>query len=648
MAVGVGLAHLDRHFDYAVPPSMAEDVAVGCRVGVLFAGRSVNGYVLGLARSSQHTATLRPLHRVVSSEPVLSPAVATLVRTVADRYAGTMSDVLRLAVPPRHARVEQEAPSPVLASAAVPVPSPAGSAAWHRAAGGAELLDQLEQRRSPRASWTALPGDDWPVALAAAAAATVRSGRGVVLCLPDAGDVSRVDEALAASLGPGRHVVLTANTGPAPRYRAFLAALRGQVPVVVGTRAAAFAPVRDPGLFVVWDDGDDLLVEPRAPYPHAREVLALRAHQHGAALILAGHARTAETQQLVESGWVRPVAAERVTVRGVWPRVQVAGGGAGHARDDPGARAARLSPDVFAAVRSGLAAGPVLVQVPRTGYRARLSCQQCRMTADCAHCGGPLDQYGRDQPPACRWCGKADELWRCRQCGGTVLRAPVVGERRTAEELGRAFPGVLVRRSTAETPVETVPDTAALVVATPGAEPVPVGGYAAAVLLDVGLALSRPDLRVAEESLRRWLAVAALVRPARDGGLLLVVGDAGLAVVQTLMRADPAGFAERELAQRRAARLPPATRLATIEGPLGAVEPLLQAGTVATVTGHDWPEPTEVLGPVDVGDGRVRLVVRVPWRNGTALARTLSLLQSARSAHKAVPLRVQVDPVSLG
>jgi len=121
-----------------------------------------------------------------------------------------------------------------------------------------------------------------------------------------------------------------------------------------------------------------------------------------------------------------------------------------------------------------------------------------------------------------------------------------------------------------------------------------------------------------------------------------------LAVVQTLMRADPAGFAERELAQRRAARLPPATRLATIEGPLGAVEPLLQAGTVATVTGHDWPEPTEVLGPVDVGDGRVRLVVRVPWRNGTALARTLSLLQSARSAHKAVPLRVQVDPVSLG
>ncbi len=59
---------------------------------------------------------------------------------------------------------------------------------------------------------------------------------------------------------------------------------------------------------VLWDDGDDLHAEPRAPYPHAREVLALRAHRTGAAALIGGFARTAELTQLVEAGWARPLA----------------------------------------------------------------------------------------------------------------------------------------------------------------------------------------------------------------------------------------------------------------------------------------------------------------------------------------------------
>ncbi len=653
VAVEVGLAHLDRVFDYAVPDAMAADVAVGCRVAVVFAGRPVGGYVLGLGRSSEHAARLRPLRRVVSSEPVLSPPIARLARSVADRYAGTLADVLRLAVPPRHARVELEPPravvdvqaeAPAEAPAETPADSEPGDSAWHRARGGPDLLGRLRRGESPRATWTALPGDDWPVALAALADECVRSHRGVVLCLPDGRDVASVDAALTECLGAGRHVVLSAELGPAARYRAFLAVLRGRVRVVVGTRAAAFAPVVHPGLFVVWDDGDDLLTEPRAPYPHAREVLALRAHQQGTGLVLAGHARTPEAQQLVESGWLGTVAADRDVVRASWPRVQVTG----QQVSRPGAGASRIPPEVFAGVRAGLAQGPVLLQVPRTGYRTRLSCQQCRLPAECSTCRGPLAQSAQDRAPACRWCGRATTDWRCCGCGGRQLRAPVVGEERTAEEVGRAFPGVPVRRSTGATPLSVVPAAPAIVVVTPGAEPVAEGRYATAVLLDAGLALARPDLRAAQESVRRWLAVAALVRSAAEGGLLVVVGDPAAPAVQALVRADPAGFAERELAQRREARLPPATRLAAVEGPRSVIESLGDAQTVADLTGDGWPEPSEVLGPVALPDGRARLVVRAPWRAGPALARTLSTLQSTRSARKAEPLRVEVDPAELG
>jgi len=648
VAVDVSLPHLDRPFDYAVPDTLADQVRVGCRVGVRFSGRQVSGFVLELDDSSQHPGGLQPLRRVISSEPVLSPAVAQLARTVANRYAGTLADVLRLAVPPRHARVEREARS---APTGPPVAaSPAGRVAWQRAEGGAGLLDELAAGGAPRAVWTALPGDDWPAALAAVATACRASGRGAVLCLPDRRDVDRVDAALAAVLGDGQHAVLTADLGPAARYRAFLAVRRGDVSVVVGTRAAAFAPVVDPGLLVAWDDGDDLHAEPRAPYPHVREVLALRAHQDGAGLLLAGHGRTPETQRLVEAGWLSTVQAARDVVRAAWPRVTVTGGGAGDRRrdQDPAARSARLPPEASAVVRAGLDRGPVLLQVPRTGYRARLACQTCRTPADCPQCAGPLAQPGPSRPPTCRWCGRAEPGWHCAECGGERLRAPVVGEHRTAEEIGRAFPGVSIRRSTGAATIETVPAGSAVVVATPGAEPLAVDGYAAAVLLDVGLTLARPDLRATEDALRRWLAVAALVRPAVEGGQLVVVGDPAIPAVQALVRADPAGFAERELAQRRAARMPPSTRLATVEGPRPALVELADPARVAEPTGTEWPETVDLLGPVDIGPDRARLVVRVPWSAGPQLARTLALLQSGRSAHKQTPLRVVVDPAELG
>ena len=108
------------------------------------------------------------------------------------------------------------------------------------------------------------------------------------------------------------------------------------------------------------------------------------------------------------------------------------------------ARATRMPKQVYAAVSAGLEHGPVLVQTPRRGYAASLACERCRTPARCEVCTGPLGVAGPAVPPACRWCGTVVEAWACPVCGHRGLRAPVVGERRTAEELGRAFPSIPV------------------------------------------------------------------------------------------------------------------------------------------------------------------------------------------------------------
>lgn len=636
--VDLPMAHLDRPFDYAVPAAMAADAQPGVRVKVRFAGKDVDGFVVSRSADSDHSGTLQPLRRVVSAEPVLSTAIADLAGEVATRYAGTRADVLRLAVPARHATTEKApSPPPMLAAGWA---EEEAVAAWGGHEPGAAYLRHLASGASPRAVWHAAAGTDHPRLLAHAVAATLASGRGAVVVVPDGKDVARVDAALRRVLGEGRHVTLTAESGPAARYRDFLAVSRGSVKAVVGTRAAAFAPVHDLGLVAVWDDGDDLLSEPRAPYPHARDVLLLRAEREGAAALVGGYARTVEADQLLRSGWaheIRParaLARERLTVH-------IAGASDVDLERDPLTRVSRVPREAHATIRAALAEGPVLLQTPRRGYAAALACDRCRQPARCSACQGPLRLGGPARPPECGWCGRVEEAWACAVCGGRGLRAPVVGDTRTAEEIGRIFPGVRVVTSSGERVLASVPDRPAVVVATPGAEPVVEGsGYAAAVLLDTWLLLGRPDLRTEEEALRRWSNALALVRP---GGGGLAADDPALPVLQALLRWDQPGFARREADVRQEAHLPPASRLATLTGEAGALDDAL---TVLRL-----PEAGEVLGPVEVDadadPSQWRAVVRVPRAQGAGLAAALGELQRVRSARKLTPVRVQVDPPTL-
>ncbi|HEY2175865.1 MAG TPA: primosomal protein N' [Mycobacteriales bacterium] len=648
LCVDVPLAHLDRLFDYQVPADLDESVVPGSRVRVRFSGALVDAVVLARTAASEHAGRLSYVDRSVSAEPVLSPEIARLARSVADRYAGSLTDVLRLALPPRHARVEAEKPGEPASA-----PEPPDAAGWSRYGAGPAFLRAIAEGRPARAVWSALPGEDWPARIAEAVRAALAVGRGAVVVVPDHRDLDRVDAAFGVVLGPARHVALSADLGPAERYRRWLAVRRGGVRAVVGTRAASFAPVADLGLVVIWDDGDDLHDEPRAPYPHAREVLVARAHLANACALLAGGARTAEAQLLVDSGWAHEIAADRAEVRRSAPRVVPAGDDIELLRD-AAARSARLPTVALRSARAALGSGaPVLVQVPRRGYAPALACDNCRAPARCTTCRGPLATTSGHAMPSCRWCGRLAGGWRCPTCDGTRLRATVVGARRTAEELGRAFPDVPVRTSGRDGILDTVSAGPALVVATPGAEPLAEGGYGAALLLDAWAMLTRPDLRAAEETLRRWANAAALVRSAPAGGTVVVVADGGLPVVQALLRWDMAGYAARELAERADLGFPPATRMASLTGLPDAVADLVAAARL--------PDSAELLGPVPVDPPGApastgtptpaleRLLVRVPRRDGAALAAALHAAAGVRSARKAPdPVRVRLDPAELG
>ncbi|HMR50211.1 MAG TPA: primosomal protein N' [Arachnia sp.] len=642
VAVDVALAHLDRLFDYEIPLTLADQVVPGCRVKVRFAGVLRDGYVIEVAEGTEVAGPLSKLAKVISPEPVVSRASYELIRLVADHYAGVWSDVARSAIPPRHAATEKapqrEWPAPTR------LDSPARVLPGYP--DGAGFLAALADGRAPRALWQAAAVDAAPGDLIGgvieAADACLASGRGVVVVVPTLRELSPAAERLAVAFGTGAVAVLSAEQGRSARYRNFLAVSRGQARIVVGTRGAVFSPLADLGLVVVIDDGNDVHVEPRAPRFHARAVGVLRAGHEAAGMLIAGYSRSTDAQWLVERGWLREIGLDPAATRRVMPPVRAVGDDERDRVREPTAVKLRIPSAAFRFLRDRLTQGPVLVQVPRAGHSAALACARCHSRATCPRCDAPMRAIRRDEPQ-CSLCGHVPTRWSCAICHSTQLRTPLPGATRTAEELARAFPGVLAVNSSAERIRDAVDATPAIVVATPGAEPPAEGGYAGVLILDAEVSLGRLDVRSGEEAVRRWSNAIALVRPPEEGGSALIVGASGHAAVQALLRADVKGFVLRELTERAEAGLTPAAKLVRVSGDADAVR--------AFLGNEDWAG-AEVLGPTEVAahpEPRWAALLRAPLAEGKALVTRVKHAAAIRSARKQGGLViVEVDPETMG
>ncbi|BDZ38278.1 primosomal protein N' [Microbacterium suwonense] len=571
------LPQLDRLFDYVVPDELGE-VTAGVRVKAPLrtAGRVIDGFVVEVAEEPDAARTLSEIDSIVSPVQVMPDRLYRLARRAADRAAGSASDILRLAIPKRQVRVEKSWRAPES------TPEPAADAV-QRATEIIAVYDGLPRvlSESGRAAVEAVPvqrGDEpeWALLLASAAVLQLADGRSSVLVVPDYRDQEVLLQTLARMLPDDAVVRHDARQANPDRYRAFLRTLSEVPCVVVGNRSAVYSPVRA-GLVAIWDDGDPLLAEPLAPYVHARDAALLRQEDEQSALLLVGHTRSTDAERLVQHGWLQDVTATRRVI----PKVRLS------TPEELEQTGQRVPSSAFASARAAAAEGPVLVQVARPGFAPTLVCASCRTPARCTQCGGPLGARRRGAVPVCGWCGRSAHSWRCGECSSEQVRLASSGTERTADELGRAFPGVRVIVSDGAHPVQHVDARPALVVATRGAEPLASGGYRAVILLDGARMLQAPELRIAESCLRWWANAAALAAP---GAPIHLVGVNG-PVARALATWSPAAYARSELEERLPLRMPPAARVAQIEGLPASVRTALDALSRVGISGSRCSGP---------------------------------------------------------
>ena len=630
--VDTDLPHLDRPLDYLVPKAWENIDLAGYIVQVPLSGSKRMGWVLSCERVDTPSPAIRELIDVVSTCAVVAPQTFSLARYIADRYLSTVSAVLSLAVPPRRASVEKEKH----VSFCEEIKKQSEVSAWTAYPYGANFIEHVEQGDHPRCVWTSIPGRS-SREIAELASASLRSKRSTLIITP----TQRAAQRLSCDLEDLLSLPIalyTAEQSAVERYRIYRQSSQGSHRIVVGTRSAAWLPLKDLGLIIIWGDGDDHLREIRNPRTDALDIAVARAHLEHVALAVGSFSRSVKAQYLVARKWAISLNPDREVLRQSTGRFFVS-----DALDDErqgSAAHALLPPDAYACIRRGLTEGPVLILAPHSGYIPVVGCQRCAAPARCEICSGPL-KVSHDQSIVCSWCSRAAHNWRCMKCQGTALRWWRIGSERIGEEVGRSFTQVpLLISQGVDEQRPAINSSPRIVVATPGAQPDSDSGYAALIIPSAAALASRPELWAPEEALRRWLTTAALVRPQ---GQIWVSAGLDQPLAQALIRWNPEDYIQRILDERHVLRFPPTASIVAIDGPEDQLNTFCK------------DLPAELIGIVDAphsnkrtaNQGSCRALIRCDTEEYPKLARVLRERLGVRSARKLYPLRLTLNPPEL-
>lgn len=529
---------IGKTFDYLVPESLGDQVRVGDRVRIALGGRRVGGWVLAVGVEPPAGVTLRPLAKWSGRGP--GRDLIELAEWAAWRWAGRPASFLRTASPER-------------------------------------VVRGLPPGRSPRARPTDAGAPDAVTRLATDALAHPRT----VLRLPPASDPAAVAVAATAR---GHALVLCPT---APIARSIGARLRrAGVPValhprnwaqgaagatVVGTRAAAWAPVGGLAAVVVVDEHDEAHQQEQAPTWHARDVAAERARRAGVPCVL-----TSPCPSLEALGWGRLLTLSRADERAGWPIVDVVD----MRREDP--HTGLLPAPLVRLLRSDRR---VLCVLNRTGRARLLACKACGELARCERCDAAVTQPSETEL-ACPRCAAVRPLV-CAACGAGRMKALRQGVTRVRDEI-QALVGEPVDEVTGARPAGDGPGTRVVV----GTEATlhQIGRADVVAFLDADQELLAPRYRAAEQALGLLARAARVVGDKAGGGRVVVQTFVPRhEAVQAALHADPDRAARAERDRRELLQFPPVTAMAEVSG--------AAAGDFVDALGA--PLGVEVLGPSD-------------------------------------------------
>lgn len=596
--VDTGVFHLDQLFDYSVPEKLSALIKVGIRVQIPFGGRETEGIVVSRASKAERAGELKSVTKVLSPHAVATQSSLDLFDQSAQYYCCNPWDLIRSAIPPRVASVDKEL------DVVEPVNNFAGSRTTPVYLSFSPFLPSHEQLPT-------LLND-------------LKIKGSILIVAPDEKDVELIYDQLKSTRSDV--LKLTSTTSREERYRNFLLSLRLNASIIVGTRSAIFAPVNDLRAIVIYKESSPDHFEMRSPGWNTSAIAKIRALKEGLQLVYTGFSPSVRVAYDIDQGNIR-FRNQRIGVK-----VEAFTPHDG----------SLLPGKVFSEIKKALAQGPVLFLAPRKGYGNALLCSHCRNIAMCK-CGGRLNVASKNVAPTCVHCGTHYPNWKCAFCDRDRQYLASRGIDRAAEEISRAFPGYPVVLSAGDVIKQRVESKPSLVLATPGAQPLVDGGYAAVVVLDATRFFSHTDLNTQERARELLLETSSLIR--KTGKVLLVI-DESHPITSAIARWNIAPLLKREIADREELKLPPTVASAVIVTD-SVTAPQIVSGLQKAFSDGRLPQSARIYGPTIMSKDLSKIVIHAAHQEWRQMAQVLHELQRRRSIAKKDLLTIRIDPYSL-
>ncbi len=455
--------------------------------------------------------------------------------------------------------------------------------------------------------------------------------------------------------------ILHSGLADGERLCAWLSARDGQAPIVIGTRSAAFTPLKRPGLFIVDEEHDASFKQQEGFRYSARDLLVMRARQAGVPVVLGSATPALESLHNAAAGrYLRLTLPERAGSAN-HPKLHIL-----DVRHRP--LEGGLSDPLIARMGQHLeAGGQVLIFINRRGYAPVLLCHECGWVSRCSRCDAHTTLYAGQRRIRCHHCGSERAVPRqCPDCGSPDLRPVGQGTERVEEVLAERFPGVALERIDRDSVRRKGAMEAALARVHSGSARVLVGTQMLAKghdfplvtlvgILDADQGLFSADFRATERMAQLIMQVAGRAgRAERPGEVLIQTHQPDHPLLRRLVEAGYGPFAIAALAERRDVAFPPFSHLALLRAE--ALDPAAPTDflRLARSLGEPHAEGVSLLGPVPApmerraGRYRAQLLLLSPQRAPLhrLLDAWLPRLEGLKEGRK-VRWSLDVDPVEM-
>jgi primosomal protein N' (replication factor Y) len=569
------VSYLEQTYTYAVPADLVEASIVGSLVKVEYGHTITKGLILRVVEEKERKKYKNVLD--VIAEPGLIDENNFLhFQRVRDRFGGNLWSLLNSHIPPIPAK-------PKRASKHLSSSSVTGNLNQELEFVNKNYYQKLTNDVNLKCAIS--PVNGLPKYKTLIELTKIRFNLGSVLILvSDFREFDYFKEYLIKDFGSSL-VLLDTRESREDRYQSFVEANQRKRIIVLANRSGAFTNLPEDSTVIVVNDNDPSHYEQRSPGWNTRDVTLLRSNR--TAMIFLNSYHSMEVNRLISIGWLeRLVLADNSKCNY-------------HSMDS--------SSSFISVIKKGVKTGNVLVSVAEKGYANVFLCSKCKNLAKC-DCGGKLRIAKQNAAPSCYLCAKVVDHWRCEHCGNTSPFVIAKGIDRSAEEIGKAVPGIKVMISKKDQLISLDPDQNQIVISTRGCEPFSL--YSAVVLLDCERIYNQATLRAEEEAKHSWFDLLARVK---DGGDFYISLVNNHPATQQLLRKQ--SFNEDDLRQREESHLPPFYRTVTIKGESH------ELSKFASNLRSNYP--FLLSGPIKIDDLKSYLIVRADTVSAPTLVQLL-------------------------